>query len=77
MSRFEDMFQQAVKLYGGVRSTARLTGISSATISRLVHGKPLDPKTAAVLGPAIGVCPCCEQDWPAEPSHPPVQERTK
>lgn len=64
MTRFLEMFQQAVRLYGGVRATARLTGISPSTISRLNNGEVADPKTAAVIGPAIGVCPCCGQDWP-------------
>lgn len=64
MSRFLSMFQQAVRLYGGVRPSSRALGISVATISRLNHGKPLDLQTASVLGPAIGVCPCCQQDWP-------------
>lgn len=64
MTRFLTMFQQAVTLYGGVRATARLLGTSPSTVSRIARGDPADPKTAAVLGPAIGVCPCCGQDWP-------------
>lgn len=64
MTRFQQMFREAVKLYGGVRATARLTGVSYATVSRINRGKPADPKTANTLGPAIGVCPCCNQDWP-------------
>ena len=64
MTRFHSMFKQAVQLYGGVRATARLFGISPTTVSRIGRGEPPDEKTAGVLGPAIGVCPCCGQDWP-------------
>lgn len=66
MSRFLGMLQQAVKLYGGVRPTARLLGMSPATVSRLARGKPADPATAAVVCAAIGVCHCCGQGWPKD-----------
>ena len=64
MNRFHKVFKQAVELYGGVRATARLLDMSPSTVSRLARGDAPDPKTAASVGKAIGVCPCCEQDWP-------------
>lgn len=65
-ARWLRVFQGAVKLYGGVRATGRLLGISPSTVSRLNAGEPADPKTAQVLGPQIGVCPCCGGDWPSQ-----------
>jgi DNA-binding transcriptional regulator YdaS (Cro superfamily) len=65
-TRFQKMFRGAVDIYGGVRAAGRLLGISPSTVSRLYRGDLADPKTATTLGPAIGVCPCCGQDWPKE-----------
>lgn len=62
--RFLTVLQGAVALYGGVRAAARLLGISPSTVSRLNRSEPADPKTAKVIGPLLGVCPCCQQDWP-------------
>lgn len=64
MNRFHQVLKQAVALYGGVRATARLLDMSPSTVSRLARGDAPDPKTAAQVGKAIGVCPCCQQDWP-------------
>lgn len=59
-------FQGAVRLYGGIRKTGRMLGVSPSTISRLNRGDAPDPKTAASIGPKLGVCPCCGQDWPTQ-----------
>ncbi len=44
----------------------QLGGLSHATLSRAENGKLLDPATAAVLGPIVGLCPTCEQTWPGK-----------
>jgi hypothetical protein len=66
MNDWYRIFAGAVAAYGGVRPTARLLGISPSTVSRLARGEEPDPKTAKVLGPIIGACPCCGQLWPKE-----------
>ena len=55
--------QAMVKLYGGVRATGRLLNMSHSTVSRLAAGRAPDPATAAHIGRASGVCPCCGQHW--------------
>ena len=64
MNNWHALFSGAVKAYGGVRSTARLFGISPSTVSRLARGDDPDPKTAKIVGPLLGACPCCGQSWP-------------
>lgn len=66
MNRWSAIFAGAVAAYGGVRPASRLLGISPSTVSRLAKGEEPDPKTAKVLGPLIGACPCCGQLWPKE-----------
>lgn len=66
MDSWSKIFAGAVAAYGGVRSAARLLGVSPSTVSRLARGEEPDPKTAKVLGPIIGACPCCGQMWPSE-----------
>lgn len=56
-----------VKLYGGVRATGRLLNMSPSTVSRIARGRAPDPTTAAHIGRASGVCPCCGQPWKETP----------
>ena len=65
-AKWTALFKGAVATYGGVRAAGRLLGMSPSTVSRLARGEAPDPKTAQHVGPLLGACPCCGQDWPKE-----------
>ncbi len=69
LKTFTRMFAKAVRLYGGVRETARLTGMDKSTVSRIARGHAPDIHTAQFAGAMLGICPCCGIAWPKEPSH--------
>lgn len=54
----------AVKPGEGLRARARRIGISPTTLSRFERSHEPDMKTARLIGPHVGTCPCCKQTWP-------------
>lgn len=65
-ARWVKTFKNVIALYGGVRATGRILGISPSTASRLGRGEDPDPGTARHIGAKVGVCPCCGGDWPSQ-----------
>lgn len=46
-----------------LRDFAKTVGVPRATISRIERGRQPGMDAGRKLGKAIGVCPCCGQDW--------------